>query len=242
MRNAQRREERGENVAWRKLRMSEASEPIAKNQEESSLPFTLAELRCQTWSAILSVLLWTLLTGAGFPLVLATFARPLFPYQSGGSLVTGPDGVIGSELLGQNFSQPGYFHPRPSAAGDGYDATASGGTNLGPLNPKLRGDARQRVADFRRQNVLSADTMVPIDAVTCSGSGLDPHISLANAHLQAPRIARVRGLSEDRVQQLIAEHTQERQFGFLGNVRVSVLPLNLALDRIAPLPATPSGR
>jgi len=222
--------------------MSETGERIAENQETSPLPPPLAELRTQAWPALLSVLLLTLVTGVGFPLVLAALARPLFPYQSEGSLLDGPDGVIGSSLLGQNFFQPGYFHPRPSAAGEGYDATASGGTNFGPSNPKLGDDVRRRVADYRRQNGLSAETIIPMDAVTHSGSGLDPHISLANALLQAPRIARVRGLNEDRVRQLIAGHTQERQFGFLGEVRVSVLPLNLALDRIAPLPAASSGR
>jgi K+-transporting ATPase ATPase C chain len=222
--------------------MSEASETGAENQEAPPLHPPLAELRRQVGPALLSVLLLTLVTGVGFPLVLAALARPLFPYQSEGSLIAGPDGVIGSALLGQNFSQPGYFQPRPSAAGDGYDATASGGTNLGPSNPKLRNGVRQRVADYRRQNDLNAETIIPIDAVTHSGSGLDPHISLANALLQVPRIARVRGLNEDQVRQLIAEHTQERQLGFLGEVRVSVLPLNLALDRIAPLPSASSGR
>ncbi len=222
--------------------MSEKSESATGSQGSLPNPPPLAGLGRQVWPAILSVLVLTLMTGAGFPLVLASFARPLFPYQSEGSLISGPDGVIGSELLAQSISQPGYFHPRPSAAGDGYDATASGGTNLGPSNPKLREDVRQRVANYRRQNDLSAETMVPIDAVTCSGSGLDPHISLTNALLQAPRIARVRRLSEDHIQQLIAEHTQERQLGFLGDVRVSVLPLNLALDRIAPLPSAPAGR
>ncbi len=222
--------------------MSDPREPPAESQASSSPSPPIAGLGRQVWSAVLSVLVLTLVTGVGFPLMLAALVRPLFPYQSAGSLIRGDDGVIGSELLGQNFSQPVYFHPRPSAAGDGYDAIASGGTNLGPSNPKLLEDVRQRVADYRRQNDLAAQTRVPIDAVTHSGSGLDPHISLANALLQAPRIARVRGLSEDRIQQLIAEHTQERQLGFLGDVRVSVLPLNLALDRIAPLPSTPPGR
>jgi potassium-transporting ATPase KdpC subunit len=241
MRSANRKN-RGQKKRLRTRGMSEASETTAESQESPPIPPPLAELRQQVWPAILSVLLLTLVTGAGFPFVLTAFARPLFPYQSEGSLVSGSDGAIGSALLGQSFSQPGYFHPRPSAAGDGYDATASGGTNLGPSNPKLGEDVRRRIADYRRQNELSAETIVPIDAVTHSGSGLDPHISLANALLQAPGIARVRGLSEDQVRQLIAEHTQERQFGFLGEVRVSVLPLNLALDRIAPLPALSSGR
>jgi K+-transporting ATPase ATPase C chain len=222
--------------------MSEASETIAELQESSPIPQQLSGLRGQIWPAFLSVLLLTFVTGAGFPLVLAALARSLFPYRSEGSLITGPGSVIGSELLGQSFSQPAYFHLRPSAAGDGYDATASGGTNLGSSNPKLRDGVRQRAVEYRRQNDLSPETIVPIDAVTHSGSGLDPHISVANALLQAPRIARVRGLNEGQVRQMIAEHTQERQFGLLGEVRVSVLPLNLALDRIAPLSAPSSGR
>jgi K+-transporting ATPase ATPase C chain len=226
----------------RKHGMSEATETAAVGSEPSPIPHPLAGLRRQVWPAILSVPLLTLVTGAGFPLVLAVLARPLFPYQSEGSLISGPDGVIGSALLGQSFSQPGYFHPRLSAAGDGYDATASGGTNYGPSNPKFREGVRKCVADYRRENDLSAETMVPIDAVTHSGSGLDPHISLANAVLQAPRVARVRGLNVAQVRQMIAEHTQDRQFGVLGEVRVSVLPLNLALDRIAPLPAPQAGR
>ncbi|MHB1426154.1 MAG: potassium-transporting ATPase subunit KdpC [Gemmataceae bacterium] len=192
-------------------------------------------MRRQVFPAILSVLLLTFVTGAGFPLVLASFARFLFPDQSKGSLISGRQGVVGSALIGQNFSEPGYFQPRPSAAGDGYDATASGGANIGPTNPQLRDDVRKRVDEYRRRNGLSADTMVPIDAVTTSGSGLDPHISPANALLQVQRIARVRSLDEERLRQLIAEHTEDRQFGFLGERRVSVLALNLTLDRIAPL-------
>jgi K+-transporting ATPase ATPase C chain len=211
---------------------TEATETIAQSQEASS-PHPFAGLGRELWSAILSVSILTLLTGVGFPLVLAAIARLLFPYQAEGSLVSGPDSVAGSVLIGQNFSKPGYFHPRPSAAGNGYDATASGGTNLGPTNPQLRKDVRQLLDDYRRRNELAPETTVPIDAVTRSGSGLDPHISLANALLQVPRIARVRGLNEDRVRELIAEHTQDRQLGFLGEVRVSVLALNLALDRVA---------
>jgi K+-transporting ATPase ATPase C chain len=212
--------------------INEVNETLAESQEASSLPPPLAELRRELWPAILSVPLLTFVTGAGFPLVLTALARLLFPYQAEGSLISGPDGIAGSALIGQTFSEPGYFHPRPSAAGNGYDATASGGTNLGPTNPQLRKDVQQLLDDYRRRNDLAPETIVPIDAVTRSGSGLDPHISLANALLQAPRIARARGLNEERVRELIAEHTQDRQFGFLGEVRVSVLALNLALDRI----------
>jgi K+-transporting ATPase ATPase C chain len=180
----------------------------------------------------------TLLTGVVFPLVLAGPARLLFPSQADGSLVSRDGVVVGSELIAQNFSGPGYFHPRPSAAGDGYDATASGGSNLGPDNRKLRklrDDVRRLADEYRRINALPPDAVVPLDAVTRSGSGLDPHISPANAELQVPRVARARDMDEDAVRRLVAEHTRGRQLGFLGEPRVAVLPLNLALDRAAPL-------
>ena len=214
--------------------MSEASDAIAESQEAAPLPpSSLSAARHQVWPAIGSVLVLTLVTGAGFPLLLAVLARPLFPHQSDGSLVSQRGRAIGSALIGQPFSSPGYFHPRPSAAGSGYDALSSGGSNLAPANPRLRNDVRQLVEDYRRRNDLSSDVAVPIDAVTRSGSGLDPHISPANALLQVRRVARVRGLNEDRLRQLIAEHTQDRQLGFLGEPRVCVLELNRALDRMA---------
>jgi K+-transporting ATPase ATPase C chain len=157
-------------------------------------------------------------------------------------LATNGGTVIGSERIGQSFTAAGYFHPRPSAAGSGYDATASGGSNLGSTNPKLRENVRRLADEYRRRNDLASDTAIPIDAVTGSGSGLDPHISPANAALQIPRIAKARGLSEDQLRRLVAEHTQGRQFGLLGEPRVSVLALNLALDRLAPLPTVLSAR
>jgi K+-transporting ATPase ATPase C chain len=183
------------------------------------------------------MLLLTLLTGAVFPLVVAALARPLFPYQADGSLTWRDGSVVGSELIGQNFSRPGYFHPRPSAAGDGYDGTASNGSNLGPGNPKLHQDVRELADAYRRTNTLALAATVPIDAVTRSGSGLDPHISPANAALQIARVAQERRLGEEEVRRLVAAHTLERQLGFLGEPRVNVLTLNLALDRVAPLPA-----
>jgi K+-transporting ATPase ATPase C chain len=177
-----------------------------------------------------------LLTGVLFPLLLAP-ARLAFPFQADGSLVSRHGRVVGSLLLAQDFREPGYFHPRPSAAGDnGFDPLASGGSNLGPGNPKLRDDLRTRAERYRSVNGLAADTLIPIDAVTCSGSGLDPHISPANADLQAPRVARERGLSEETVRRLIADHTHGPQFGFLGRPRVFVLALNLALDETAARP------
>lgn len=194
------------------------------------------------WTTIVSVPLLTLVTGIGFPFALAVLARPLFPSQADGSLVSEGEEVRGSALLGQNFSGSGYFQPRPSVAGSGYDAMASGATNLGPTNPKLRDDLRQRLEEYRRRNDLSPDAVVPMDAVTCSGSGLDPHISPANAALQIGRIARARSLDADIIRRLVAENTQGRQFGFLGEPQVSVLALNRDLDRIAPLPEPASGR
>jgi K+-transporting ATPase ATPase C chain len=197
-------------------------------------PGPLAELGKQLRPVLVSVPLLTLVTGVAFPLVLAGLARPLFRSQADGSLVLRDGAVVGSDLIGQSFTGPGYFHSRPSAAGDGYDGTASGGTNLGPTNPKLRASVEQRAEDFRRRNNLPPDAVVPVDAVTCSASGLDPHISPENAAMQVPRVARERNLSEEVVRRLVAEHTAGRQLGFLGQPRVAVLALNLALDRAAP--------
>jgi K+-transporting ATPase ATPase C chain len=145
---------------------------------------------------------------------------------------------VGSDLIGQEFQRPEYFESRPSAAGSGYDGTASGGTNLGPNNPKLvNGSAdfagiRQLARAYRERNGLTSDAPIPIDAVTRSASGLDPHISLVNALLQVPRVARARGLSEASIRRLVMDHLEGRQFGFLGSPRVSVLALNLALDEM----------
>src|ERR1700730_4622152 len=187
--------------------------------------------------AILGVILLTLLTGCIFPLGLFGVGRLLFRDQADGSLLTRGGIVIGSQLIGQDFTRPQYFHPRPSAAGTGYDGASSGGTNFGPSNPKLIEDIRRLAEGYRRNNGLPADATVPIDAVTRSGSGLDPHISPANAALQVARVAHARALSENAVRRLLSEHTQGRQLGFLGSPRVSILDLNLALDRTAPFTA-----
>jgi K+-transporting ATPase ATPase C chain len=195
----------------------------------------VARLREQLRPAVVSVISLTVLTGCIFPLVLFALGRLLFPGQAAGTLATRNGVVVGSRLIGETFTQPEYFHPRPSSAGAGYDGTASGGTNLGPSNPKLIQDVRQLAEDYRGRNGLAQDATVPIDAVTRSGSGLDPHISPLNAALQVPRVARARGVGEDLVRRLVAGHTQGRQLGFMGNPRVSVLDLNLALDRAAPL-------
>lgn len=197
-----------------------------------------AKITEQLRPAILSVFVLTVLTGCLFPLVLFAVARPLLANQVDGSLIMRNGVVVGSALIGQEFTRPEYFQTRPSAAGSGYDGTASGGTNLGPNNPKLKDGAsgftgiRQLAEEYRKRNYLAPDALVPIDAVTRSGSGLDPDISPANAALQIPRVARTRGLSEDSVRRLVADHTKGPQFGFLGSPRVSVLDLNLALDKL----------
>jgi potassium-transporting ATPase KdpC subunit len=194
-------------------------------------------LRDELVHALRGVLLLTLLTGVVFPSLLAILALAIFPRQARGSLLERDGVVVGSTLIGQPFAGPKYFHPRPSAAGAGYDATASGGTNLGPANAKLRDGVRQLAEAYRRENGLAADAVLPMDAVTRSGSGLDPHISPANAALQVSRVARVRHLEEETVRALVAENTEAPTLGLLGASRVAVLPLNMALDRAAPLVA-----
>jgi K+-transporting ATPase ATPase C chain len=217
--------------------MSDSDEPAERMAQWASPPASPAKLGEQVRPAILSVLVLTLLTGCAFPLLLAAIGRPLFPRQTSGSLLTRGGVVIGSELIGQEFSRPEYFQSRPSAAGNGYDGTSSGGTNLGPNNPKLKNGAAdfagipQLAEEYRRRNGLAPDAPIPIDAVTRSASGLDPDITPANAALQIPRVARVRGMSEEAVRHLVANHTKGPQLGFLGNARVPVLELNLALDQ-----------
>jgi K+-transporting ATPase ATPase C chain len=167
-----------------------------------------------------------------YPLTVWILAQGLFPDKANGSLVKGNGKILGSRLIAQGFTSPKYFHPRPSAAGQGYDATSSGGTNLGPLSRKLVETVRQRVGEYRNENHLPLDAPVPADAVTASASGLDPHISVRNALLQAPRVARARGLGENLVLEEIKLHTEGRDLGILGEPRVNVLMLNLALDHI----------
>jgi K+-transporting ATPase ATPase C chain len=187
-------------------------------------------MRRQLVPALVVFLAFTLLTGVAYPLAVTGIAQVAFPERADGSLVERNSEVVGSRLVGQAFSGPRYFHPRPSAAGDGYDAMASSPSNLGPSNPDLLEAVEEREAASRRENRLRRDGRVPIDALTSSGSGLDPHISPANARLQAPRVARARRLSLDRVLALVAEYTEGRALGFLGEPGVNVLELNLALD------------
>jgi K+-transporting ATPase ATPase C chain len=222
--------------------MSESGEPPERTAAWASPSVPLARLSEQIRPAILSLLTLTLLAGCAFPLLLAAVGRPLFPHQARGSLVIRGGVIVGSELIGQEFSRPEYFQSRPSAAGSGYDGTSSGGTNLGPNNPKLKNGAtdfvgiRQLAEEYRTRNGLAPDALVPIDAVTRSASGLDPDITPANAALQVSRVARARGVSEEAVRRVVANHTKGPQFGFLGNARVPVLELNLALDESLAVP------
>jgi K+-transporting ATPase ATPase C chain len=165
-----------------------------------------------------------------YPLLVWIVGQGLFPTESNGSLLVREGTILGSKLLSQGFTDPEYFHPRPSAAGQGYDAAGSGGSNLGPISKKLVDGVRQRVIDYRIENGLGTDAMVPTDAVTASASGLDPHISVKNALLQAKRVAKARSLTVKVVMKKIDAHTESRTFGILGEPRVNVLMLNLDLD------------
>jgi K+-transporting ATPase ATPase C chain len=189
-------------------------------------------MRRQFLPALIMTICLTVLTGILYPLAVSGASAVLFPHQASGSLVRADGKVVGSSLLGQNFHDEKYFRPRPSAAGnDGYDGLASGGTNLGPSNAKLLDAVKERVAAYRTANHLGADEPVPVDAVTASASGLDPDISVANARLQARRVAAARGLALNDVLGLVAANTRTRQWGVLGEDAVNVLELNLALDR-----------
>jgi K+-transporting ATPase ATPase C chain len=168
-----------------------------------------------------------------YPVIVFGISQILFRDKANGSLIVGADGTVhGSKLLGQAFSGPKYFHPRPSAAGNGYDATSSGGSNLGPTSRKLKDVIKERIVAYRADNGLSETEPVPADAVTASGSGLDPHISLRNAQLQIARVAKARGLNEDKVRELVEQNTDGRDLGVFGEPGVNVLPLNLALDQL----------
>jgi K+-transporting ATPase ATPase C chain len=191
-----------------------------------------ATLARQARIAVLMVLVLTVICGVLYPLVLTSAAMVLFPDQANGSLVRDPGGnVVGSTLIAQSFSKPAYFHPRPSAAGaNGYDATSSSASNLGPTNPALTDGVKSRADAYRQENGLDATTPLPADAVTASASGLDPDISPANAFLQVGRVSAARGIAADRVRALVNQYTQGRTLGILGEPRVNVLQLNRALD------------
>jgi K+-transporting ATPase ATPase C chain len=181
-----------------------------------------------TTSLIATITLAVLVSGV-YPVAIWGLSR-LFPYKADGSLIVADGKVIGSELIGQHFEGDKYFTSRPSAAGNGYDAANSGGTNLGPLSKKLLDGVKDNVAAYRKQNNLEEKTPIPADAVLSSSSGLDPHISVENAMLQAPRVARARGMSPDIVRHYVEQNTEGRDLGFLGEPRVNVLLLNRALD------------
>jgi K+-transporting ATPase ATPase C chain len=188
-------------------------------------------------AGILVTIVFTVLAGIAYPLAITGISQLLFPRQANGSLIEKNGKVVGSALIGQNFSKPEYFHPRPSAAGsNGYDPTASGGSNLGPTNPALADRLNKSAADFRKENPTFKGP-IPSDAITTSASGLDPEITPANAQAQAARVAAARKVPEGQVQALVTEYTEGRTLGLLGESRVNVLRLNLALD--AKLPSRP---
>ena len=185
-------------------------------------------------TAVLMTLVTTILLGLVYPLIVTGLAQVIFPDNANGQLISRADGtIIGSRLIGQPFVSPGYFRSRPSAAGaNGYDAAASGGSNLGPMNQKLIDRVKADVEKLQQENPSKP---VPVDLVTTSGSGLDPHISPAAAEFQVPRVARERGIGEDDLRRIVHSHTEGRQFGFLGEPRVNVLELNVALDERYPM-------
>jgi K+-transporting ATPase ATPase C chain len=185
-------------------------------------------------TAILMTIVTTVLLGLIYPLALTGLSQVIFPDNANGQLIKGADGtIIGSRIIGQPFSSPGYFRSRPSAAGaNGYDAGASSGSNLGPTNQKLIDRIK---ADVEKVQAENPGKPVPIDLVTTSGSGLDPHLSPAAAEFQVPRVARERRISEEELRRIIVRHTEGRQFGFLGEPTVNVLELNLDLDRAMPM-------
>lgn len=193
----------------------------------------MQELRSHIRCALFATLALAVVCCGLYPFIVFGVAQTLCRDKSNGSLILDKSGAVrGSKLLGQGFIGEQYFHPRPSAAGSGYDAANSGGSNLGPASQRLRDSIKERVAAYRKENHLRQNQPVPADALSASASGLDPHISLSNAELQAPRVARVRGLSEADVRKLIKQHTEGRDLGMLGDPGVNVLTLNLALENL----------
>ena len=191
----------------------------------------MKELFSHIRGAVVSTLVLAVVCCGLYPLIVFGISQAFFHYKANGSLIVDANGTVrGSRLLGQEFTDAKYFHPRPSAAGNGYDATSSGGSNLGPTSRKLYDVIKERIAAYRSENSLGETAPVPADAVTASGSGLDPHISLHNAQLQVARVAKARGLSEDKVRDLVRQNTDEADLVIFGDPGVNVLELNLALD------------
>ncbi len=187
-------------------------------------------------TSIIATLFFAVILGGLYPFGVWVVGRLLFPHQTNGSLITNNKGeVIGSELIGQQFISPKYFHPRPSTAGNGYNAIASGGSNLGPTSQKLAGLIKQRVADYRKENNLDLSVKIPADAVTASASGLDQEISVANAAIQATHVAQARKIEVSKVNELVAKHIEKRDLGVLGEPGVNVLSLNIDLDNVYPV-------
>ena len=186
-------------------------------------------------NSVIATIVFAIILCGIYPLIVYGAGQLFFPNKANGSLIEGKDRkLVGSELLGQMFSGEKYFHPRPSAAGTGYDAANSSGTNLGPTSQKLKDAVKAAVEQYRKENNLTPDVLIPADAVTSSGSGLDPHISVRNAQLQTERVAKARSLDENGVRALIEKFTDGRQLGILGEPGVNVLKLNLALDGALP--------
>lgn len=184
-------------------------------------------------SAVMATIILALVCCGLYPLVVYGIAQVAFPHQANGSLIVAKDGTVrGSELLGQNFTAAKYFHPRPSAAGNGYDAANSSGSSLGPTSQKLSDAIKDRIAAYRIENGLKEADAIPADAVTASASGLDPHISLRNAELQTTRVVKARNLNADKVRELIQQNTVAPDFGIFGEPGVNILKLNLALDNL----------
>ncbi len=210
--------------------MNTIAAPMPQAPDEQ--PVTRTSIgRLVVTGTVMTVVL-TILVGVIYPFVMSGLAQVLFNNQANGSLIKVNGQVVGSSLIGQNFTKPQYFHPRLSAAGAGYDATSSAGTNLGPTSAKLLANTIAQANLIRKENDLPPDYVLPSDAVSTSASGLDPDISPAYADLQVARVARVRGISQAQVQGLVKQYTSGRDLGVLGEPRVNVLELNLALDRL----------